>query len=120
MKPTTLAIIGLTVIALLVGIIAARADNAGTTLVWDPNDPADKVTSYIVQFRPRTTATNPAVWSEVIVPSIPSPTAVLPVSPFGTEFRLAAANSFGRSPWTDTVFLPAAARGLKLVLPLSP
>lgn len=120
MKPTTLAIIGLTVIALLVGLIAARADEPSTTLAWDPNDPADRVTAYIVQFRPRTTVTNSSAWSEVVVPASPAPSVVLPVAPFGTEFRLAAANSLGRSPWTETFALPAAARGIRLILPLAP
>jgi hypothetical protein len=120
MKPTTLAGVLIAAVAILVGICAARASEMMTVLAWDPNDAADKVSGYIVQFRPRGNSTNGAAWSEVLAPATPAPSISLPVAPFGTEFRLAASNAFGRSPWTETFFLPAAARGLRLVLPLSP
>lgn len=121
MKPKTFVIAVLVSFAVLIGIRAARAeDPTTTTLAWDPNDPGDKVAEYVVQYRPRGNATNAFAWSEVIVKAGPAPTVVLPVSPFGTEFRLLARNALGFSPWTETVFLPAAVRGLKLVLPLAP
>ncbi len=114
-----LVVVGAAVLFLL-ACAAARAADETTTLAWDPNDPADRISSYVVQFRPRTSATNSVVWSEIVVPAAPAPSVVLPISPFGAEFRLAARNSLGSSPWTDIVFLPAAVRGLKLVLPLVP
>lgn len=120
MKPKTFPLLILAFFTLLVGAVAVRAADETTTLVWNPNDPADKVIEYVVQYRPRPSPTNSSAWSVVIVPASPSPTVVLPVPPFGTEFRLAATNKFSLYPWTETFFLPAAVRGLKLVLPLAP
>ncbi len=120
MKPTSIAVIILVVFALLVGMVAVRADDPTTQLEWDSNDPSDKVIEYVVAFRPRGNATNVFAWTEVTVKASPTPSAVLPVSPFGTEFRVAALNNFGRSPWTETFFLPSAARGLRIILPISP
>lgn len=119
MKLNPFLVTVLAAILFLLGCIVARADDTTTTLAWDANELADKVTEYVVAYRPRPSPTNTPAWIEVVVPAGPAPTTVLPVSPFGTEFRLAAVNKFSRSPWTETVFLPAAARGLKLVLQLT-
>lgn len=118
MKPSTVAIVILSVFAALLVAAAARADDPkSTTLVWDPNADADKVLEYVVAYRPKSSATNVTAWSEVIVRTT---SASIPASPFGTEFRICASNSVGRGPWTETLWLPSSVQGLKLVLPLTP
>lgn len=78
-----LVVVGLA-IAFLLAAAAARADDATTTLAWDANEPGDRVTEYIVQYRPRSKPDAP--WMIVSVPAA-TPTAVLPVSPFAQRQR---------------------------------
>ncbi len=74
---------------------------ATTTLEWDP--PAGAVLRHVIQYRP---ARSSVPWTEVSVDA-PTNRVDLPVSPAGTEFRAAAVNSFGPSPWAGPYSVPA-------------
>lgn len=102
---------------LTIASLSAIAQESTTTIEWDPNAATDGVVSYVVQYRQRG-STN--AWSSLTVPASQLPVASVPSAPFQTEFRVAASNKFGLSPWSDVVFLPASVRGIRITIPVQP
>lgn len=104
--------------ALLTLPLAARP----VTISWDPNSPADLVTSYQVEIY---TLSNPlwrviASTTDDIITTAPDPAAIVEIGNFPDEktwLRVFATNSVGQSPPSDILevdLTPAAPQGLRI------
>lgn len=94
----------LTVGAALLAATTALAQTAQTKvrISWDAPLSEEAIQKHVVEYQTKG-ATN---WVAVDVPS-PAVTVVLDVTPWGTRFRVKAANQWGESPYSDVAILPS-------------